>query len=363
MRIAFINVLHDIDPAYSVSTVLLSQIRMVKKLGHEAILITTDESKLDENDTGCEIRKAMPIFTLKDYTKGMELESEHAALVDKIYESMAEATKDCDKIICHDLILQGWYAPYGLASVRLKGVSHVIHSMPVNQFVQDIGDGKLIVLNDKLVDQAKTAYKTENVSVVTNSVDICEFLGFQEKTKEWIKKWHLDSYDFVFTYPLCATRWASKGVDWLALFTKYMNNQGLKTALVLLLSHANKEQKFSFDNCHFSNVMFDDFKGGVPREMVRDFMLYSDGFFLPSSAETSSLVYMEAALAKNPVFLNRMLNLPASCETVNAQDSSNPMLEMALNKFLEYSKPWDEFRRLRKEMNEEAIGKKLLSVL
>jgi hypothetical protein len=361
MKIAFVNVLHDIDPAYSISTVLLSHIRMAMAQGQEAVLITTVESKVTIEDTGCEVRKVMPIFTLKDYVRGMIMEPEHLALVDEIEKTMREATADCDKIVCHDLVLQGWYAPYGLASVRLGKVSHVIHSQPCNQFVESVGEGRIIVLNDKLVEQAKYAYKTQDVVVVPNAVDICEFLGFKDKTKEWIKLWKLDECDYIFTYPLCATRWAAKGVDWLALFTKYMNNKGYKTALVLLLSHANKEQQFTFDTCHFSNVMFEDFKGGVPHEMVRDFMLYSDGFMLPSTSETSSLVYMEAALAKNPVFLNEILNLPAKCENANMADTSDANFESILNRFLEHSKPWTEFRRLRKEMNEGAIGKLLCS--
>lgn len=360
MKIAFINVLHDIDPAYSVGTVLLSHIRMAKKQGHEAVLITTEESKLTPEQVGCEVRKTMPIFQLKDYVRGMEMLPEHMAYADRIETAMRESVKDCDKVVEHDLILQGWYAPYGLAVARLGNVAHVIHSMPVNQYVTKLGEGdKVLVLNDKLVGQAKQAYGTENVGVVTNSVDICEFLGFGDLAKKWIREWKLLEYDYIFTYPLCATRWSSKGVDWLALFTKYMNDQGLKTALVLLLSHAPQDQKFTFDKDHFSNVMFDEWRSGVPRETVRDFMLLSDGFFLPSHAETSSLVYMEAALAKNPVFLNRLLNLPAKLPTANMMDSSNPFLEQTLNRFLEWSKPWDEFRRLRKEMNEEAIGKKL----
>jgi hypothetical protein len=248
-----------------------------------------------------------------------------------------------------------------LAAVRLGKVSHVIHSMPVNQFVERVGEGQVIVLNEKLVEQAKVAYNTQNVIVVPNPVDAGEFLGFQPKTKEWIREWKLDECDYVFTYPLCATRWSSKGVDWLTLFTKYMNDRGHKTALVLLLSHAGKEQKFVFDTCHFSNVMYDDFKGGVPHAMVRDFMLYSDGFFLPSVAETSSLVYMEAALAKNPVFLNDALNLPAKCEHGNLRDMADANFAELLERFLEYSKPWTEFRRLRKDLNEKAVGKLLCS--
>lgn len=368
MKIAFINVLHDIDPAYSVSTVLLSHIRMVTKLGHEAVLVTTEESKLTNEEVGCEVRKTMPIGHLTDYMNGMTMEQRHVDMVDKIEAGMREGIKDCDKIVEHDLILQGWYAPYGLAVNRIGDVKHVIHSMPSNQYIRNIGPGdKILVMNEKLVEMTKQAYSTENVVVVHNSVDIQEFLGFEPTTREWVKKWGLLNYDFIFTYPLCATRWEHKGVDFLARFTKFMNRQGLKTALVLLLSHAPADQKFGFDTDVFSNVMFNDFRQGVNRKMVRDFMLLSDGFFLPSVAETSSLVYMEGCLAKNPVFLNRILNLPAKCPTANMQrytdDKSDALLEELLNRFMDYSKPWEEFRRLRKEMNEEAIGKKLIAQL
>lgn len=363
MKIAFVNVLYDIDPGYAVSTVLLSHIRMVKKQGYEPVLITTKDSKLTDKETGCEVRKVMPVLQLKDYYIGMPMDKEHTDLIPEIEKSIREATQDCARIVEHDLILQGWYAPYGEAIKRINNITHVIHSQPNNQYVQNIPDDhKILVLNQKLVEQAKAAYHTQNVKVIENPVDIMEFLGFQDLTKQWINRWGLLDYDYIFTYPFCYTRWDTKGADWFAIFTKYMNNQGLKTAGVFLLSHANDCTR-NFDTCHFSNAMFEEHKFGVKREIVRDFMLLSDGFFLPSTAETSSLVYMEAALAKNPVILNRLLKLPANSKTANLSETSNVMMETVLNLFLEESKPWSEFRRLRKSMNENIIGKKLCDLI
>jgi hypothetical protein len=315
---------------------------------------------ITDEQAGCEVRKVLPVFQLKDYMNGMKLNAEHEGVIPSIEISMRKATEDCDFIVANDLVVQGWYAPFGVAVCQIGNVKHIIHSMPVNQFIRKLGEGdRLAVLNDKLVDQAKSAYSTDAVDVIENACDIGEFLGFDDVTKKWIKEWKLDQYDYIFTYPLCVTRWDAKGVNWLALFTKYMNDQGLKTALVLLLSHVDADRKFTFDKCHFSNAMFPEWKAGVPKNIVRDFQLYSDGFMLPSTAETSSLVYMEATLAKNCVFLNRTLRLPADCETANMLDSSNASLENTLSRFLKESKHLDEFRKLRKTKTYDAVGKRL----
>lgn len=359
-KIGFLSIEHDIDPAYAVQSVLLTHIRMAKGQGHTPFLITTRTSTITDEQAGCEVRKVLPAFQLKDYLNGMTMEPEHVALVSEIELTMRVATEDCDHIVANDLVLQGWMAPYGVAVNRLGNVKHVIHSMPVNQYIRNLGKGdRLAVLNEKLVAQAKEAYGTEAVDVIENAVDIGEFLGFQPITKQWIKEWKLDTMDYVFTYPLCVTRWDAKGVNWLALFTKYMNDQGLKAALVLLLSHVESDKTVKLDRMHFSNAMYPEWVAGVPKEVVRDFQLYSDGFMLPSTAETSSLVAMEAMLAKNTVFLNRVLKLPYECETANMLDSSNASMECTLARFLEASKHLDDFRNLRKTKNYGYVGKKL----
>jgi len=180
-------------------------------------------------------------------------------------------------------------------------------------------------------------------------------------TKRFIQDWDLLSYDRIVTYPLSATRWGAKGVDFLDSFCHYMRNQGQNVALVLLLAHVDDPKKYTFGNGVFSNAMYPEHVSGVPREVVRDFMLLSDGFFLPSLSELSPLVHLEAALAKNPVFLNGGLKIDSYGATFNASERYNWNFDALMRDYLARSSHLDEFRRVRKHMNEDAIGKRLVS--
>ena len=358
MRIGVISLLQNIDPAYSVATVTLSHLRMLKLHGHEPVLITGTDSSLEEKDIGCEIMKILPVWHWKDYRLGEDLIEEDEKHVEEVKLALAEHTSGM-RLLAHDMILQGWYRPYGEALMAADKVWHVIHSRVGGGHKFQLPEGhKIMVLNESLVEETRVWFGRDTICV-PNAVDILEYNKCQELTRKWVKDWGLLDYDYIFTYPLSAPRWGAKGVDWLATFVKYMNIQGHKTALVLLLAHANTDQKFSFDTDHYSNVMYEEHKLGVSHDVVRDFMQISDGFLLPSVSETSSLVAQEAALSKNCVILNRILKLPYKAGIADMRALNDLSFEFVLRQFLDESKHLNEFRRVRKEMNEYRIGKRL----
>lgn len=362
MKIAIVALLQNLDPAYSVATVVQSHIRMLKKAGHEPVLLTTTDSSIKPEDIGgVEVRAIIPVWKLRDYNCGEELTPEDKDNLKRVVAVLQKHLPEFDRVMEHDCILQGWFAVHGMALNHFEDVGHVIHSIPKNQYIPELGPWhRLLVLNENQIETAKLAYHTEQVTALSNPLDIREFLGMSDITKRFIKDWNLLSYDYIITLPFSGTRWNAKGVPWLATFCKYMENHGKKVALVLLIAHANKLENLSFDKNHFSNAMYEEHKNGVPREVVRDFMLLSDGFFLPSSSELSPLVHMEAALAKNTVFLNGRLKVDSLAHTFNA-DMQEWVYDVTMRDFMEKSKHLDEFRRVRKEMNEDAIGQKLCS--
>lgn len=365
MKIAILSLLQDIDPGYAVATVTLSHIRMLKEQGHEVLLLTSEDSILKEEDVGCEVRCELPVWQLHDYVSRETIKEDDNDKVTKIKEVIE---KYSDYILIeHDFILQGWYYPHGLATTYFDDVWHVIHSKvsdstPVNKLPKS---HKIIVLDESLIEATEKHYEASNrVFCIPNPVDILEFNAVEEETRRMVKEWDLLDYDYIFTYPFCATRWTAKGADFFAIFTKYMENQGLKVAGVFLMSHANEGfKKPNWDTCHFSNIMFKEYEFGVSKKVVRDFMWLSDGFLLPSHSETSSLVYKEAALAKNPVILNRLLKLNSKAPTANLMRISDDNYELVLQQFLKESEHLEDFRFIRKNLNEKAVGKKLSNLL
>ena len=362
MKIGIFALLQNIDPAYSVATVVQSHIRIIKKYGHEPVLLTsTDSSVTSEEVSGAEVRKVIPVWRLRDYARNEPLTEEDMPRVKEVLMAISPHIQDLDRLIDHDCCLQGWFKVHGDALNLLPNVCHVIHSVPGTQPVASLGEGhRLLVLNENQVEKAKQAYDTQAVTAISNPLDIREYLNFGPITRRFIEDWNLLSYDYIFTYPLSATRWNAKGVPFLTEFTKYMSSNGYRVAVVLLLAHANAIGDVVLDFHHYSNASYPEHKNGVPREVVRDFMLLSDGFFLPSHSELSPLVHMEAALAKNIVYLNGSLNLTSKARKFNAADRFNWNFDALLRDFLESSKHLDEFRRVRKDMNEDVIGKRLI---
>ncbi len=360
-KVGIIALLQSLDPAYSVATVVLSHVRMLKKQGFVPVLLTSEDSSITDEEVGCEVRAVIPVWQLFDYTETGNIRVEDRPRIDDVRNVIERSTKDCDILIEHDCIMQGWFAIHGLALNYIPNVRHVIHSRVNHQPIKKIPEThRVLVLNRNEIIPTEKAYQAEGrVTAIPNAMDICDYHGMEPLTREWIEKWKLHEYDYIFTYPFSATRKDAKGFDWFALFTKYMNDMGNKTAGVFLMAHGDKLPPISWDFCHFSNHMFPEHRMGVSRKIVRDFMLYSDGFLFPSVSELSPIVHLEAAASKNCVILNNILHIDHDSYNEDMQNLTNAHFELVRRRFLEGSRMLNEFRRVRRYMNENEIGKRL----
>lgn len=359
MKIGIIALLQNLDPAYSVATVVLSHIRMLKKQGHTPVLLTSSDSSITEDRAGCEVRSVIPVWKLYDYPQVSDIREEDRPRVEEVKNAILENTKDCLILVEHDCIMQGWFAIHGLAMNYIPNIKHVIHSRVGGQPIKKLPDNhKVLVLNAECIRETESAYNIPGrVTAIPNPMDICEYFEMDELTKTWVRNWNLLDFDYIFTYPFSATRRDAKGFDFFALFTKYMNNRGYKTAGIFLMAHGNEMPPVNWDTCHFSNLMYPDHNMGVSRKVVRDFFLLSDGFIFPSKKELSPLVHLEAGLAKNTVILNECLNIHGLSEDLS--DLTNKNFELVMRTFLQKSEGLNEFRRIRKGFNEQIIGKRL----
>lgn len=122
----------------------------------------------------------------------------------------------------------------------------------------------------------------------------------------------------------------------------------------------------------------------MPPKVVRDLMLISNIFFLPSKSEGLSLILLEASLTKNLIILNKTLPslrefggddaLYIDCPSVRFGKATNvdyhPSREEHLREWvgivirqLEENKALNMFVRVKKKFNQEWVWKNQLQPL
>src|SRR3990167_10210004 len=126
MKVAILTTFYNFDPAYSLCSVVKSQLTALIANGYETVLFVHDNFKDDDKvPVGVEIRKIVPRFLLVDYSANQEVNSDLESQANKAYEALKEHTKDIDVIFEHDLVFQGWFLPYCLAIHKLANETSI----------------------------------------------------------------------------------------------------------------------------------------------------------------------------------------------------------------------------------------------
>ena len=134
MKIGILTNFYQWDNAYSLTSVVKSQLEVLVKYGYEAVLFVHDNFK-DEGDVpeGVEVRKVIPRFGLVDYSGNQSLEEGFDDQVKKTKQALEEHMQDIDVALTHDWIFQGWKLPYNVAmreaSLKCRWL-HWVHSAP-----------------------------------------------------------------------------------------------------------------------------------------------------------------------------------------------------------------------------------------
>ena len=337
-KVGILTTLYEANTAYSLWSVIESQMVSLVKNGYEAVFFVHDNFKDDDKvPQGVEIRKVVPRFLLTDYSDFREIDPKLEQEAQKSYEALKEHTKDLDIIIEHDFLLQGWFMPYCMAIHRLAEETnikwlHWIHSvprpMPANcKYPHNLRfklpkNSKLVYLNNQNVIEAAEAYQTfpKNVRVVYNPVDPRLYWNVHPLVKKLIDQYGLLDKDLIQVYPLSTTRMVSGKQIKIAIdiFSK-LKELGQKVSLVVANAHANDKREkqvigevlsyasqkgLSVGEIIFTSLEGSEYELGVPREVIAQLFMLSNLFIFPSVSENGPLILYEAMLSKCLLVLN-----------------------------------------------------------
>lgn len=334
-KISIFTTFYSIDRAYSLTNVVEEQIKMLVDNGYNIDVIVTENFKGDGYFTN-------PNVTLKyipDCNRSNEgvLKENYEEEVKKVQEKLEEALKGTDVCLTHDVIYQPAHIIFNIAARNIatkRGNSlrwlHWIHSATspkirctddtASEIIQqkfphsfvcfpNAGDIPRVARNFK--------YEEDEVKRVHHATDIPDYLGFHELSKRIYREKKLERADIIAVYPIRLDR--GKQVEHVIKTLAGIKRLGRTVRGIIMDFHSTGGDKVKYredlkkiakDNDVESEILFtSDFDKSLayscPREMVRDFMLVSNLFMLPSTSETYSLIAQEAMICKNFVVLNR----------------------------------------------------------
>lgn len=340
MKIGILTTFSNLNPEFSLCSVVIQQMKMLLKYNHTPVLFTLDIFKdHDKVPKGVEVRSVLPQIILEPYSKLQTDNIEDD--VGKLLPAMEEHMKDLDFCLTHDIIFINSYLPFNVAMRRgIEGkLSHIkwlhwMHSGPsfgaLNGSVLDNlrtlpPNSHLVYMNYTDVLRAAEMYHTlpKNVRTIFNPMDIREIYKFHPLTKKLIDEYDLMSPDFIAVYPLSTTRMDLNGKQlskaiWIMAELK---KRGKTVRMIVPNAHANAEKEkqaiermyeFAFEKgLERRDLVFTSFfdapkwEGGVPHEVVVNLFTLSNLFLFPSYSENCPLILLEAMAGKNLLVLNQ----------------------------------------------------------
>lgn len=333
-RVCIFSTFLSFDKAYSLCGVAANQIKMLCIGGYKPKVIVTEAFK-DDNVypfSEAELYKVPTVFC-----------SNEGQLPDNWQED-ATRLKDClrkvapsvDIFLAHDLCYQPAHLVHNVVSREIAEEFphirwlHWIHSATspsilcnkeeVRQKICKRFPNSFIVYpNSYDVPRVAKNYGIEEdeVKVVPHPIDICEYLGFHPMTKKLVNGKDILSADVIATYPLRMDR--GKQCEMVVKVFIQLKRLGKKVRLVIANFHSTGKRFLDYkaeiknmainaglnsEELIFTSEYDKSLELSCPREMIRDLMLISNVFILPSKSETYSLIAQEAMLAKNFIILN-----------------------------------------------------------
>jgi len=344
MRVCVATTFYDLQPSYSLVTVVLNQLHALLRFGYEPVLLVLpsfhDDDKVPQ---GVEVRKVVPQIILEPYAgrnASKITEDKVTEDVSRVVTALREFCGDCDVVITHDWLLVDTYAPYAAAmhllgeDESLKKIKwlHWIHSHPgkYNSFPYpwseqfSIPKGhKIVYLNETDLVSVFERYQgtIDDVGVVHNPIDPRSFFQLQGLSKDMVDSTGILDADIVQIYPVSTPRMVdNKQVDKVIFLFSKFKKLGKKVKLVVCNAHANGDnekksiqemldyaQKEGLDkeDVIFTSLMdIPKWEHGVPHDVVRDLFLLSNLFVFPTTSENCPLILLEAAATKNLLVLN-----------------------------------------------------------
>jgi glycosyltransferase involved in cell wall biosynthesis len=338
-RIVLLTALSYFPPAYSVSTVVFDQARMLARNPKWLVQIWVMEgTKLDSLPPLPEnivVRAIVPNVAWKEDVIDVGAVERLALAVRSNLFPLGNAT-----IITHDLLFISHYltfaaAIHAIGQTKAFAWLHVCHSAAAKErpdgearkYRATLPAGhRLLCLNgaDSLFLAEYYDVDIRRVSVAANARDITTFGAVDPMAATIIDENALTDADVVQIFPVSGTRMGAKGVPTIIRILGQIIKKGLKAKLVLVNAHSNSgavratldaykehadKEGLGAENLIITSERFPHTQAeGLSVQAVHDLFAVSNLFILPSLSEASSLVMLEAALSGCLIVSNSSLH-------------------------------------------------------
>jgi glycosyltransferase involved in cell wall biosynthesis len=344
MRIAIATTFGDLNPQYSLTTVVRDRYQILTKHGHD-VEVWVQETFHGE-DGGMNLKKIMPTFHWMDYANpeafrecGIDPSDIDKAIQERVQRDLPyiERTRDavCERlkdgievVFCEDIMFQGWFHAQNLAfrqavaqypNVRLFSVAHSVPQGRKPIWSPLPPGSKLISLNETIAMHVAENYKTtiDNVHVIYNAMDFRTYADRDPISLDIYERARLFEADIIQVYPFSTERWRDKGVD--KLFKIFSSFKKMGNIVRLILATAwhfpveaqqirEEATRHGLDDSDviITHELYPD-RQGIPNKAVRDLMSVSNLFVFPTKAEASPLILAEAMMAGCYIVVNDLL--------------------------------------------------------
>lgn len=340
MKVCCLTNFNEADHSFSLNNVVEDQIKMLVKNGHQAVVLVTESFIPVRAYTlpGVEIRKIPSVPVSNEVEADPTFEED----VKKLEESIDEALKDVNVVLTHDIIYQPAALKHNIACRKIAARRpeltwyHWIHSATspyslidlrpffkdeyVNIIQSEFPNSYMVFFNHYSIQRIATNFNVDEdrVKIVHHPIDIPGYLGFHPITERLFYDKKLYSADAITVYPVRLDR--GKQVEHviriMALLKTKFNQSirviipdfhstgGDKIAYREELKQLGSQLGLSENDLTFMSEFDESLKGSCPREIVRDLMLISNAFIMPSVSESYSLIAQEALLTGKVAMFN-----------------------------------------------------------
>ena len=327
------------DRAYSLCGVTATQIKALKKHNYPVTVIVNDGFPPDDPYTE-DILRFIP--NVRCYNE-IKIDDTFQKDVDDIYLKLKAIVEErgIQTFLTHDLIYQPAYLKVNHAARKLAKEFtnitwlHWIHSATSPRILNDITLKSNDYLNTLQTPFPKSfvvypnsyeiprvarnmGYEEDQIKVVNHATDIYSFFDFHPLSQKLCETFDILSADIIGCYPLRLDR--GKQPEYVIKIFKALKDNGCKVRLLIIDFHSTGGDKITYreelirlrdslglspSEVIFTSQVEKELHLSSPQKLVRDMMLISNVFVLPSKSETYSLVVQEAGLCGNLLVLNQ----------------------------------------------------------
>jgi glycosyltransferase involved in cell wall biosynthesis len=333
MKIGLLTAFSAMVEHYSLTSVVLGQLRMIHHAGHTPVLIGLEDFSWPGAPEWVEIRAGLPFYHKKDYNSLTELSPEHIDIGRKSALWMAGNLADLDALFTHDIMFTGWNLPLNLglqdAAVFFPFPHyHWVHSVPggrMRDFWRIPPNGRIVYPNHQDRIRCAEHFRAwqEDVIVIPHSKDPREFMFRTDLAERLVTHYDVLAADVIQVYPIPTDRYEPKGsLDVIEVFG-HIKRLGKSVKLIFCNAWCTTDERradvkamlnHAFDygltdkEVIFTSRFSPAHEVGVPQPTVHDLMQIANLFICPSKSETFAYTAAEAALCGQLLVLNQ--NLP-----------------------------------------------------